>query len=192
MRSQDLQSNLVRYSVIHSGHQEYSNCIDLAGIGDCEKLIYDRYVSGHRMSVSEKLRTRLSSELKADVICRLKQLEYYSPGEEISLEGGLVLGHTDGFVGADLLEVKILEQEAWIPEPHHLPNRTFVELQSYMHYIGLSYAQVVYLARDTGAIKAVGVGYNLSAGDRVASKVQRLAAAARNYQRPDCSCGRCG
>lgn len=196
MKSTVLQSTLVNWSVIHSGHDDRRPYIGLSGIADCERVIYERYMHGVSATITEKLKIRLAYDLEAVIIERIKSVGIFVPGKEISLHDGLVKGHTDGFIalprdGLDLLEIKTLEQEAWIPRPPRLPNRIFFQVQAYLHYLELRHAHVVYLARDTGAIRVIGATHNPTIARRIDHKIASLVHAVRNYEVPDCSCGKC-
>ena len=193
MYTQDIQSAIVNYSVAHSGYDVHRSYIGLSGIGDCDQVIYDRTIAGKPASVNEHLKTRLSYDLEAVLLERLRQVYggRLKPGREIYLHDGLVQGHTDGFIAGDLLEIKTVEREEWLPVDRRLPNRVFYQVQAYLHYLDIRHAHVMYLARDTGAIYTIGVTYSPSIGRRIDQKVERLVAAVRNLERPACSCGHC-
>jgi hypothetical protein len=192
MFSKDLQRGLIQWTVAYSGHEAQRHYIGLSGIGDCERVIYDRFRQGTRATVEDHLLCRLSYELEGRLVERLKEMGVYSVGEEIVLFDGLVQGHTDGVIGRqDLLEIKTLAQERWIPEGRKLPGRVFWQVQAYLHYTGRKYGHIVYLARDTGLIYTTGVSYSEGVGRKIEEKVGRLVEAAMAYSRPACTCGRC-
>jgi hypothetical protein len=192
MLTRNLQTTLVNYSVAQSGFSTRRNYIGLSGIADCEQVIYDRYRFGQQAGVDERLCTRLSYELEAALIERLKDLGLYWPGEEILLHGGLVQGHTDGQIdGREVLEIKTLPKAIWLPENGRVPRRVYWQVQAYMHYLQHAWAHVLYLARDTGELRAIGVRYNLALGKDIEAKVERLVSAVQEVKRPECSCGRC-
>ena len=188
--STDLQRQLTNYIVMHSGHDRRRPYIGLSGIGECEAEIYDRYVHGTPASIEEQMTTAISYDLERALIEKLKKLRLFKEGPEIVLYNGLVQGHTDGMVGRDLLELKTIEREQWFPE-HHLPFRIFYQVQAYLHYLNLSWCQVVYLARDTGAVRVYGIRQDERKGEEIAQKLDRLVTAVTNMVRPECSCGRC-
>jgi len=198
MKTADLEKLLVDWSVRNSGFEPGRNYIGLSGIGDCEQVIYDRLRTGQQSSAAEQLKTRISYELEGELINRLSEMGLYSKGETISLQGGLVQGHTDGVVdGRDLLEIKTLEREVYFPTStrpsgNGIPSRRIQwQVQAYMHYTCKYWTHIVYLARDTGAIFCLGVKYDSLMGTKIESKVRRLASAVRRTERPECSCGRC-
>jgi hypothetical protein len=186
----DLQKQLVNYIVTHSSHDRRRPYIGLSGIADCEAVIYDRYVHGTPASIEEHMKSSISYDLEHALVEKLRKLRIYQPSEEIVLYNGLVQGHTDGRVGADLLEIKTIEREQWFPE-HHLPFRIFYQVQAYLHYLQLGWAQVLYLARDTGVVRVYGLRWDNRKGEEIAQKLDRLVTAVTNMVRPECSCGRC-
>lgn len=192
MQPKNLQTALMNWTVQHSGHEPQRAYIGLSGIGDCESKIYNRVIFGQRARVDEHLLTRLAYELETELIYRLTDIGIYGPSEEIMLHDGLVQGHTDGVIArTDVLEIKTLPREEWIPSQGKLPGRLYWQVQAYMHYLERALTQVVYLARDTGAIKVISVRYSPQTGQRIHERVERLVGAVRNGERPACTCGRC-
>lgn len=189
--SNELQAQLINFIVAHSGHDRHRPYIGLSGIGDCELVIYNHYLHGTPATVSEQLKTALGYDLERVLVEKLKKLKLYSPGEEIVLYDGLVQGHTDGRVNGDLLEIKTIEREQWFPE-HHLPPRIYYQVQAYLHYQKLPFAQVLYLARDSGAVRVYGLRTDERKGVEIASKVATLVTMVQALQRPECTCGKCG
>lgn len=192
MLSNDFEKNLLSYTVAHSFHEDQRDYIGLSGIGNCDRVIYDGYKNGNHVGDFKKLLHRMAYELEASLIYRISELGIYEPGKEISLYGGLVQGHTDGFVNGDLLEIKTIEREEWIPVPGRLPNKVFYQVQAYLHYLTIDRVHVVYLARDTGAVRVIGISYKPMFGKRIEEKLDRIVAAVRNNICPACTCGKCG
>jgi hypothetical protein len=186
----DLQRQLVNYIVEHSGHEPRRRYIGLSGISDCEQVIYDRYIHGTPATVSERMKIAISYDLERVLIEKLTALQLYRKGEEIYLYNGLVQGHTDGRIRDDLLEIKTIEREEWFPQ-NHLPFRAFFQVQAYLHFLNINFAQVIYLARDTGAVQVYSQRRDARKGEEIASKIDRLVTAVNAMQRPECSCGRC-
>ena len=191
MDTRMLEGELVNWSVLNSGFEPRRSYIGLSGIGDCERLIYERFREGQMSNVKDMLKTRISYELEAALVERLKKLGKYQEGEEILLHGGLVQGHTDGSIGKDLLEIKTVPNEAALPQEGKLSHRNYWQVQAYLHYTKRIYAHVVVLARDSGLIRVVGVKYRPDLGEEIEAKVERLVKAIREYEKPGCSCGRC-
>lgn len=191
MRSYDLQSQLTNYTIAHAPHEAQRAYIGLSGMGDCDRAIYDRYLHGRRVNVRERMKYSLGYDMERLVVARLTEMGLYSPGKEICLYGGLVQGHTDGFIGADLLEIKTIQKEEQFPDPGHLPNKHFWQVQAYLHYTGIQRAHILYVARDTGAYRVIGVARHEAVGCKITEKVERLVRAVRLLQRPACTCGYC-
>ncbi|RPI64503.1 MAG: hypothetical protein EHM48_00700 [Planctomycetaceae bacterium] len=188
----DLQTALVNWTVAHSGHEQARAYIGLSGIADCDQVIYDRYFEGSHAQVGQHLLTRVSYDLEAKLVERLGDIGIYQTGEEISLFDGVVQGHTDGRIGEAVLEIETIALERWLPQEGRLPNRIFMQVQAYMHYLKRDFCHVLYLARDTGIVQVNGIRRRPELGDVIEAKVSRLAVAVLEYQRLPCSCGKCG
>jgi hypothetical protein len=186
----DIQRQLVNYIVEHSGHDAHRRYIGLSRISDCEQVIYDRYIYGTPATIGERMKAAISYDLEHVLIEKLKAIHVYRIGNEISLYNGLVQGHTDGRIIDDLLEIKTIEKEEWFPQ-HHLPVRVFFQVQAYLHYLNTNFAQVIYLARDTGAVQVYSLRRDTRRGEEIARKLDRLVDAVTTMKRPECTCGRC-
>jgi len=186
-----ISRQLMNWTVLNSGHQERRAYIGLSGIGGCERAIYDQYRFGSRMSVNEQLRTRISYELEAAVIERLRGMRLYEAREEIVLFGGLVQGHTDGRIGEAVLEIKTLPMAAAFPKDDRLPRKHYQQVQAYMHFLKRTEAIMIYLERQNGDLRVYRIRYNERAGQEIQAKVTKLVEAVRSYTRPACTCGNC-
>lgn len=191
MLASDLQAVLMNWTVKHSLHFDQRGYIGLSEIADCEAVIYDRYFSGKKARVDEQCLHRLSYECEFALRARLSEMGVYTPAQEIHLHGGLFQGHPDGMIGADLLEIKTLPREEWLPRDMRLPSRTWFQVQAYLTYTNTRFCHVLYLARDTGIVQVVGIKYKPEIGTVIMNKVNRLAQAVRAYERPACTCGHC-
>ncbi len=193
MRGLDLQALLVDYTVKHSGHETRRAYIGLSGVGDCPRLIYDRFCFGEQSpSVADHLKFCISYDREAALVERLKRIGVYSPGETISLYGGLVQGHTDGLIdGRDILEIKTIPASDFFPTDRKLPRRIWWQVQGYMHFLHRDYTHVVYEARSNGEIFEVIAAYHPAMGEQIGHKVAVLAEAVETRVRPACTCGRC-
>lgn len=191
MLSNELQKTLIDHIASLSPHEDHRKYIGLSSIGDCEQIIYDRYVNGQPSSNDERLKHALAYDYEGVIIDRLLELGLYHKAPAIELHLGMVLGHPDGEVNGDLLEIKTVPSADRIPVPPRLPNRAFYQVQAYMHYGGYRRCHVIYIARDTGHIRVVGVSYSPMIGNRIETKLIRIVAAIRNHQRPACTCGWC-
>jgi hypothetical protein len=192
MQSQHLQTAIVDYTArVSSRHVERRDYIGLSGIADCERVIYDRYMFGDPHQTHARLKDALGYDLETALIQRLTALELYRPAPAIYLFDGLVQGHPDGEVGGDLLEIKTVPMESYIPEYTRLPVRVFYQVQAYLAFTSYQHAHVVYLARDTGAIRVIGLTRSAEMGFKIEQKIFRLVEAVRANSRPDCTCNRC-
>lgn len=191
MLTPQLEKELVNWTAQNSGHEFRRRYIGLSGIGDCERLIYERVRNGNYCDLSQHLKTRLSYELESDLAERIKTMGLFGPGETISLFDGLVQGHTDGLIeGREVLEIKTVGRAAHLPN-QKLPSRVYWQVQAYMHYLRRPYTHVIYLARESGEIRAIGIRYHESTGRRIEEKIGRLVDAVLTYSAPACTCGRC-
>lgn len=191
MLSTDLQRQLVNHIIKNSGHEDHRAFIGLSQISRCEQVLYDRFIHGESAGVSEKMKSALAHDLQEVLVVKLTVLRMFAPGRIIELHGGLVQGHPDGEVCGDLLEIKTVEREDWLPGIGRLPTGVYWQVQAYLHYAGYRFGHVVYIARDTGSIKVIGVRKNPDVCRQIDIKVTRLVAAVKSLQRPDCTCGRC-
>jgi hypothetical protein len=192
MLSTQLQSAIIDFtSRVSSRHQERRNYIGLSSIGECERVIYDIYTHGVPHSTRERLKDAMGYALEEALVARLIEMGLYRAANPIVLYDGLVQGHPDGEVEGDLLEIKTIECAKWLPEPPRLPNRVFFQVQAYMHFAGYQRAHVLYLARDTGEMRVIGVSHSDTVAEKINAKLDRLVAAVKTGQRPACSCGYC-
>jgi hypothetical protein len=196
MYSDDLQRMVLNWTVLHSGDERgvaLRGYIGLSGIADCERVIYERVIFGRNPSLDEHLKFRIGYELEAALIERLTAMGIYFPGETIDLYDGLVQGHTDGVIqGGDLLEIKTIPAENFLPQRGKLPAKTYWQVQAYLHFLKRQRAHVVYLCRDSGLVQVYPQRYQRDTmGVQIQAKVDRLVEAVRALQKPECTCGRC-
>jgi hypothetical protein len=192
MRSVDLQSRLLAWSLANSGNDEHRNYIGLSGIADCERVIIERWRGGNHPEDAELLKFGLGYDMEHILIGRLKALGLYRAGPAISLYGGMVQGHTDGLTpDGDLIEIKSVPGAQHLPVNGKLPRRVYWQVQAYLYFGRLRYAHVIYLARDTGALAVYGLRLSPEVGHEIEAKVARLVEFARSGRTPACTCGRC-
>jgi hypothetical protein len=189
VQSNNLQAALLEWTAKNSGHVVNRQYIGLSGMGDCDRVIYERFVNGVQHSKSERIQDAYSFEVEAAIICRLDAMGLYQPAPVISLYGGLIKGHTDGLVGGDLLEIKTVRLAAHFPEFPRLPNRVYIQVQAYMQYAGLERAHVIYVARESGDLRVIGCTYNPRVGERIKLRVENLVMCVHEKRIPECSCG---
>ncbi|MFA6270908.1 MAG: hypothetical protein WC657_06920 [Candidatus Paceibacterota bacterium] len=141
-----LQSELISWTVGHSGYEEARQYVGLSGIADCEVEMFERYVHGSgRQNVAAHLKTRICYELEEALKKRLKEMGRYGEPEMISVHAGLVQGHTDGWDRAsdELIEIKTVPTSDQFPEEGRIPNRHFWQVQAYLHFTKREAAQVI-------------------------------------------------
>lgn len=189
---------LTNWTVANSGHEPRRKYIGLSGIGGCERAMYETALHGGTMSVGEHLRTRISFELEAAVIGRLREMHMYGEREEISLFNGMVQGHTDGTISVTqgalpaVLEIKTVARMEYFPRDERLPRKVYWQIQAYMHYLQREEGIVIYLERANGDLRVYRVWKNARIGQEIEEKVARVMLAVKNYEPPACSCGNCG
>lgn len=191
----ELISELISWTVGHSGYEEARQYIGLSGIADCEMELFERYVHGSgRQGVAAHLKTRISYELEEALKKRMREMGRYGDPELISLQAGLVQGHTDGWdrASGELIEIKTVPTRDQFPEGGRIPNRHFWQVQAYLHYTKRESAQVIYLARASGDLMVVRVRRQGEMGRKIEEKLARMARACREMQKPACTCGRHG
>ena len=193
MLTRDLQRAIMNWTVQHSGHEQHRPYIGLSEIGDCDRVIFDRFLNGGCMNIGEHLRTRISYELEDAIKIRLQKMSlHFREAVEISLYDGLVRGHPDGMIGDnDLIEIKTLAMESHLPAGVHISNRIWYQVQACLHYTHCDWCHIIYLARENGAMRCVGIHYKPSVGEHIEAKVARLVTAVQECQRPACLCGKC-
>jgi len=195
MQSSLLQKALLDFSASSQATIGFRRIIDLAGIGDCDRLVYGRYLAtpaGDPRSKSDRIKARFYQECRAALIDRIDEMGLYIPLPPVLLYGGLVQGHPDGTVGGDLLMVRTVRLSVHLPQPPRLPSRTFFEVQALMHFTGLALAHVIYLARANGDMQVIGTNYNPRIGARIVQRIDNLVVCAHTGKLPACSCdGRC-
>lgn len=182
--------SLVNWTVRNSGHVDKRLYIGLSQIGECEREIYDQVRTGRKMTLEEHLRTRVTNELEAAVIERLKAIKLYGEPEAINLFNGLVQGHTDGRIGEAVLEIKTVSYDGHFPQSR-LPERVYWQVQAYLHYLQRREAVVLYMARANGEFRCYPVRSNYRIGLLIEEKVKRVVRAVLNCERPMCTCGHC-
>ena len=191
MLSKDLQTEIMNWTVLHSGYIEKRGYIGLSEIGLCERVIYERYYNGAAISLDDHLKSRIGFEMETALIERLREMKLYHAGESIELYDGMVQGHTDGVINGDVLEIKTIPFENWFPRERKLPARVYWQVQAYLAYTERRFAHVVYLARDTGYAQVYGLKLHDGMKERIAAKLERMVEAVRELRRPECTCGRC-
>jgi hypothetical protein len=194
MKAENLQSALINWSVKNSGFEARRPYIGLSHMGECDTKIYDWYCYGYeRPKVAGHLQTIWTLEIETAIVDRIVRCGLdYKPADPICLHDGLVQGHPDGWIGRDLLEIKSIPREVFIPERGRIPRRIFWQIQAYLHYTSTKYCNLIFIARDNGMLQVYDIKYQPNIGEEIEDRVERLVKAVLSLSRPSCSCGRCG
>lgn len=191
----NLQTQLIEYTIHHPRLEPHRDYLGLSGIGDCPRVLYDKYMrqAGNAEHAPDRaLYFYMGYAMEDDIVARLKAVGDYQPGIELSLYNGLVKGHTDGSINGELLEVKSVALAEHLPKDGRLPRRVYWQVQAYLFYGGFHRAQVVYVARENGQMVVIDCEANPAMGGKIAKKVAGLVRAVKDGRRPACECGRCG
>jgi hypothetical protein len=194
MLGQALAQKLAQWTAENGGFEPRRDYIGLSGVWECPRVMVSRYRDGMGASQAERMRTAVAYELEHALQARLSGMGIYRPGKEISLFDGLVRGHTDGEVDGDLLEIKTIPEERWLPGPttgKRMAERIYWQVQAYLLYGEYERAQVVFLARDSGAISVVTILPNRYTQEAIERKLEKLVGEIRAGQAVSCTCGKC-
>ncbi len=204
MNSADLERSLISWTAAHSGHDAHRQYIGLSGIGDCPRLIYHRVVHGTPATTEEKLKFAIGYELERALRERLRGVGVmdWPHGNQYLVQspGGVACGHIDGCLNdGDLVEFKTIAREEWLPYEDRTVcdsapkpwRRILHQVTAYMHFGGFSRGHVVYLARDTGAVRVVPVVVDLRVVREIEETIRTVRAALDSGTPPACRCGRC-
>lgn len=188
----EIEKELIHWSLRNSGYDEHRDYIGLSTIGDCPRLIYNRYFNRTGISTAGHLKTRYAYEIERLIKERLQQIGLYSSGKEISMHNGLVKGHIDGEIEGSLLEIKSVPRTEYLPtSPMHISTKIYWQIQAYMLYGGYSVTTLIYFARDDGLFKVMAVCRDESLQSRIDQKVVSLVEAVQKQNPPACECGKC-
>lgn len=194
MRPNTLKELLIGWTLDNSG-TEKRKYLGMSSIGDCPAKLYRNYVNGggdapYRL----KMYSYLGYLFEADIKRRLAGINanMLGDGGEFLDFGGAFQGHSDGTWDGDLLEIKSTTQEyvdRTIREGP--PLRHIYQVQAYLEYAGLEWANIIYVARDTGDIEVQPVRREPALAAKVKEKAATILDAAEKMQPPKCTCGYC-
>ena len=189
----DLQTRLIQWSTRHARLNDRERYIGLSKIGECPLSNYRLYFMPNGVAYREEnqlLKFYIGYASEDDIVLRLKGLGDYRPGEQISMFGGRVQGHTDGSFEGRLVEIKSVALESWLPTDR-LPHKVWWQVQAYLRYTSFRDAYVIYLARETGRVAVFEVAEDRELGRRIHNRVLALVRAIENRVPPVCECGKC-
>lgn len=187
-----LETRLITWTVNHGRLNNRERYIGLSKIGECPRQVYQTYFHhGLRTDAEQLMKFYIGYASEDDVVLRLKAIGDYRDGEQISMFGGMVQGHTDGSLEGKLIEIKSVGRESYLPDGR-LPDRVWWQVQAYLRYTHYTSAWVIYLARETGRLKVFDVPEDRNMGKRIHNRVHALVRAIENRIEPVCECGKCG
>ncbi len=193
MHPAKLRNRLVEYTIQHSGYINHRGYLGMSRIAECPRALYFEVIEGKAANERHHLICHIGYLLERDLVSRLSALGLYRPGRELRAFDGRFIGHTDGEMDGDLLEIKTTTQEKLneIRRTGRIPRRHFLQVQTYMNHGGYRRANVVYLARDTGDIWVDNIAFSKETAIRCDKKAMRILDAIDRREPPACECGRC-
>lgn len=195
----ELETQLINWTVRNSGI-EVRNYLGMSAIGHCPRYLYYLMLGGREHNIQSHHYCYLGYLFERDILNRLEQLgrevngrdaPILKSGREFVDFAGRFQGHTDGEWDGDLLEIKSVRHDRLPGENGRLPRTHFWQIQTYMHYGSYRLARVVYVARDTGHIRVVGLRRNEKIGELARLKAATVLEAVDRRRPPPCECGHC-
>jgi hypothetical protein len=177
----------------NSGHED-RRYLGMSRISECPRRLYFEVLNGTPATESDKLRFYAGYLWERDVVSRLKSLGLYSANSrEITALGGRFVGHTDGEIEGDLLEIKSVTSNKYerLLRDKRLPSNHFRQIQTYMLHGKYQRAFVVYVVRDMGDIHVEEVRCIPKIGETMTEKARRILSAIDAGNPPQCECGNC-
>lgn len=171
--------------------------LGMSVIGQCPRHLYDRMVNGRRKSGRRNVRRCHEGLIhEADVIKRLEAADVPVVNRGRELVGPFerrFLGHIDGEVDGDLLEIKTVEDLGALQNvmDRGARPRDRDQMQAYMRYGGYERALIVYKCRADGDMWVVEVWRDDAEGGRLEEKARVVLEAVDSGEPPACVCGRC-
>lgn len=195
MDSKELKNRLFTWTLQHSG-AEHRTYLGMSGIGLCSRVLYNQMLQGREWTTRDHLNCYLGYLFERDILARLAALnpgDLLKPGREFSDFGGRFMGHSDGELDGQLLEIKSVLQTKldYIQSAGRIPNQHYNQVQCYMHYGDYSQATVIYVARDTGEMYVTSIRRSIHVGETLRLKAATILEAVDARIPPDCDCGRC-
>jgi len=175
--------------------------LGMSQIGKCPRRLYFDLVEG-REEMGPEARRRCHEGLvhQADVIARIEAqgVKVINRGREVTADfdgrfGRRFLGHIDGEIDGDLLEIKSLEDESaldWVRKfgPRE---REKGQCQMYMRFGGYCRTLIVYKVRSSGSTWVCWLSQDDEEGAALERKAEQVLQAIDEGVPPECECGRC-
>ena len=168
----------------------------MSRIGQCPRKIYHDLVDGQRRPGNQGRRYCHEGLVhERDIIERLAAagVPVLNQGREVVAGfDERCVGHIDGEVDGDLLEVKSCTPEAFEmvrwkgAKPRHV-----AQVQMYLRYGEYARGLIVYKCRGTGELWVIEVAQDEVIGEELERKAKEIFAAVDRGVAPECTCGRC-
>lgn len=168
----------------------------MSQIGQCPRKIWRDLVNGHQRPSNQGRRYCHEGLVhEADVIERLEGAGVPVLNQGMELVAGFderVVGHIDGEVDGDLLEIKTCTRPAFDNVRWRGAKRRHEEqVQLYLRYGEYERGLIVYKCRDTGEIWVVEVRRDDEVGKMLEERAKAILKAVDRGKAPECTCGRC-
>lgn len=175
--------------------------LGMSQLGKCPRRIFFDLVKGRQAMGPEQLR-RCHEGLvhQADVIARIEVEGVKVINRDRELVGPWngrfsrqLLGHIDGEIDGDLLEIKTLETWENLERirSEGPRERDRAQCQAYMRYGGYYRALIVYKVRADGSTWVCWLNRSEGTGERLERKAEMVLQAIDDGEPPACECGRC-
>ena len=168
----------------------------ISKIGQCPRKVWRDLSDGLQRPGNQGRRYMHEGVLhEADVIARLEAagVPVLEQGRELVAPfDPRCVGHIDGEVDGDLLEIKscsraAFEQVRWRgPKPRHEE-----QVQMYLRFGDYERGLIVYKCRETGEIWVCEVMRDEAYGEELEERARAILAAVDRGEAPECTCGRC-
>ena len=168
----------------------------MSQIGQCPRKVFNDLVNGHQRPSNQGRRYCHEGLVhEADVIERLEASGVPVLNQGAELVAGFderCIGHIDGEVDGDLLEVKSCTRAAFDNVRWRGAKRRHEEqVQLYLRYGEYERGLIVYKCRDTGEIWVIEVKRDDEAGRMLEERAKAILRAVDQGEAPGCTCGRC-
>ena len=168
----------------------------MSQIGQCPRKVWRDLVDGHQRPSNQGRRYCHEGLVhEQDIIERLEAFGVPVLNQGAELVAGFderVVGHIDGEVDGDLLEVKSCTRPAFDNVRWRGAKRRHEEqVQLYLRYGDYARGLIVYKCRDTGEIWVVEILRDDEVGRMLEERAKAILNAVDRGVAPGCTCGRC-